>query len=178
MACSIYKIINLKNEKLYIGSAVYFPSRKALHLFQLRNNKHFNKHLQSAFNKYGEESFKFEILEECFKDNLIEREQFYINTLKPKYNKRVIANSNLGRKYIMKEDHKRKIGLKHRKISDKQITEIIQLRKQGMIIRKIGEKFGVDASCISRILNGKFYKGSVNEVDFNNKKSYQWQAVV
>lgn len=59
----IYKIVNKKNDNFYIGSAVNLKRRKTRHFSELRNNKHNNKHLQAAWNKYGEESFVFSIVE-------------------------------------------------------------------------------------------------------------------
>lgn len=53
----IYKIINLKNNKIYFGSSNNLYKRSADHFSALRKGKHENKHLQSAFNKYGEDSF-------------------------------------------------------------------------------------------------------------------------
>lgn len=74
----IYKIINLVNGKFYIGSAVHFRKRWELHRSNLRNNKHDNRHLQNAWNLYGEKIFKFEILKFCDKENLLVNEQIYI----------------------------------------------------------------------------------------------------
>lgn len=64
MAMGIYKIINVVNNKFYVGSAVNFQNRKRRHWWALRNQRHANKHLQSAWNKYGEQSFVFVIVEE------------------------------------------------------------------------------------------------------------------
>ena len=64
MARGIYKIINVVNNKFYVGSAVDFTARKRRHWWALRSQRHPNKHLQAAWNKYGEESFKFLIVEE------------------------------------------------------------------------------------------------------------------
>jgi group I intron endonuclease len=64
MARGIYKIINVVNNKFYVGSAVDFTARKRRHWWALRSQRHANKHLQAAWNKYGEESFKFLIVEE------------------------------------------------------------------------------------------------------------------
>lgn len=60
----IYKIINAINNKFYIGSAVKFGRRKATHLRLLRNGKHSNKHLQAAWDLYGENAFVFAVIEE------------------------------------------------------------------------------------------------------------------
>lgn len=64
MAQGIYKIINLQNNKFYVGSAVDFTKRKRRHWWALRSQKHANKHLQAAWNQYGEDAFKFVIVEE------------------------------------------------------------------------------------------------------------------
>lgn len=60
----IYKIINVVNNKFYIGSAVSFRKRKTRHFSELRNNKHNNRHLQAAWRKYGEQAFVFVVVEE------------------------------------------------------------------------------------------------------------------
>lgn len=60
----IYIILNTKNGKVYIGQTGNFNVRKAMHFSQLRNQRHCNFKLQSAFNKYGESNFNFEILQE------------------------------------------------------------------------------------------------------------------
>lgn len=60
----IYKIINVINNKFYVGSAVDFSRRKTRHFSELRTGKHHNKHLQAAWNKYGEQSFIFAIVTE------------------------------------------------------------------------------------------------------------------
>ena len=64
MKMGIYKIINVKNNKFYIGSAVNFSRRKARHFSELHNNKHNNRYLQASWNKYGESAFVFVVVEE------------------------------------------------------------------------------------------------------------------
>lgn len=95
----VYQILNIIDNKMYIGSSINVSSRLKTHIYNLKNNKHCNKHLQSAWDKYGEENFIFEILERvCNKENLIEREQYWIDKLIPQYNIRLEAKSNLGLK--------------------------------------------------------------------------------
>ena len=63
----VYQIKNIVNGKIYIGSASSkfgFNSRWSRHVFDLKNGKHHSKHLQSSWDKYGSDKFKFEILEE------------------------------------------------------------------------------------------------------------------
>ena len=75
MARGIYKIINIVNNKFYVGSAVNLTRRKTRHFSELRNGKHPNKHLQAAWLKYGEKSFIFVVVEELKEgDDLLETE--------------------------------------------------------------------------------------------------------
>ena len=59
MESGIYKILNNINGKIYIGSTKNFNKRWVTHKYLLRLNKHENKHLQYAWNKYGEVHFEF-----------------------------------------------------------------------------------------------------------------------
>lgn len=60
----IYRITNMANDNFYIGSAESFPRREWQHKYDLKRGQHKNPRLQSAWNKYGEEMFVFEIIEE------------------------------------------------------------------------------------------------------------------
>ncbi len=75
----IYKIINKHNDNFYIGSAVNLKRRKARHFSELRHNKHDNKHLQNAWNLYGESNFEFTVVEFVEdKNNLYEAEDRWL----------------------------------------------------------------------------------------------------
>lgn len=60
----VYTITNMLNNKIYVGYGIDIRKRFWGHTTKLKNNQHHNRHLQNAWNKHGEESFKFEILEE------------------------------------------------------------------------------------------------------------------
>ena len=77
----IYQIRNLVNSKIYVGSAVNLHKRALSHFNALKRNAHANKKLQGAYNKYGLDKLVFEVLEYVEKDTLLEREQYYIDTL-------------------------------------------------------------------------------------------------
>jgi group I intron endonuclease len=64
MSQVIYKIVNLVNDKFYVGSTINKKVRFREHRKQLRGNRHHCKHLQAAWNKYGEEKFDFRVVEE------------------------------------------------------------------------------------------------------------------
>ncbi|MEO5367385.1 MAG: GIY-YIG nuclease family protein [Magnetococcus sp. WYHC-3] len=75
----VYSIINLKNSKRYIGSTNDLVERFKRHSSKLRWNKHKNPHLQSAWNKYGEDSFSFAVIENVDEDILLDKEQFWMD---------------------------------------------------------------------------------------------------
>lgn len=86
MKSGIYRILNINNGDFYIGSSKNLEKRWMIHKSKLKTGKHINCILQRSWNKYGEKTFTFEIIELCNSDNLFEREQFYLDNLKPKYN--------------------------------------------------------------------------------------------
>lgn len=59
----IYKIINQVNDKFYVGSTTNTRERFRTHRNRLRKNRHHSKHLQAAWNKYGEDKFLFKVIE-------------------------------------------------------------------------------------------------------------------
>lgn len=77
--CGIYCVENMVNNKRYIGQSVDLKSRLYHHKSNLKNNKHKNRHLQFAVDKYGIDNFKFYIIEECSVECLDERERYYIS---------------------------------------------------------------------------------------------------
>lgn len=113
----IYQIRNTINGHCYIGSAVNIRERWYGHTSKLNRNKHPNPHLQSAWNKYGADAFKFTILEACFVFALIFREQHYINLLSPVYNIATTAGSLLGMKHTLEARAKISAALKERIIT-------------------------------------------------------------
>lgn len=109
----IYKIVCTESNKIYIGSAYRLGVRYSQHKTKLAKNEHPNPHLQSAYSKYGIDSFYFEVLELCNTDIIIEREQYYIDSCNAAnrlygYNIRIAADSCLGIK--RSEEHNKKMG--------------------------------------------------------------------
>jgi len=144
----IYKITNIVNDKVYVGSAVNIDYRFKTHKRLLKGNKHFNNHLQSSYNKNGKDNFRFEIVELVNEDTLLERETFWISYLMANnpdygYNKRLIVNSNLGIK--LSDVTRKKLSESHlghkrtdeanKKIIESQYKIICQFDTQGKYIR-------------------------------------------
>lgn len=82
MISGVYKIECLVNKKIYIGSSYHVENRFKDHITRLNKNNHRNKHLQNAWNLYGENNFMFYILEECSVEGLIQNEQKWMDNLK------------------------------------------------------------------------------------------------
>ena len=84
--CGVYKITNTITNDFYIGSSKNVKRRWASHKWQSRWNSHPNSQMYQDMQKYGTEKFVFEILAEVEIDKLKEKEQEFIETLKPTYN--------------------------------------------------------------------------------------------
>ena len=118
----IYRIKSLIDDREYVGSAVSLPERCRLHEFHLHHHKHSNKHLQNFYNKYTGASLEFSVIEECHINDLLKREQYFIDTIRPAFNICMVAGNSLGRKHseetcnlisIKKKGTIRNIGFKH-----------------------------------------------------------------
>ncbi len=83
----VYAFRNKVNGKFYVGSTKDFRYRKSQHLQDLRKNRHHSPILQRAYHKYGAKQLFFEVIETVKDINtLLDREQHYIDTLRPEYN--------------------------------------------------------------------------------------------
>lgn len=77
----IYQVRNRVNGKRYIGSSNNVTRRLKEHRSALERSKHGNSHLQYAWNKYGEENFAFESVEEVSggQKARLDHEQIYLD---------------------------------------------------------------------------------------------------
>jgi group I intron endonuclease len=175
----VYEIVNIITNEMYIGSASRIGKSSSLsgfyvrfkkHKHYLQNNTHYNTHLQRAWNKYGESNFKFNILVTCPKEYCIKLEQWFIDNLKPEYNIRLKADSNIGIKFS--DEHKKKLSesiktalsnKKERRLSKNTIlnesqVKIIKYRLENKeSIRSIAKDFPVTHNTIYKIRNNKHY---------------------
>lgn len=82
----VYQILNNQDQCLYVGQTIRFNGRKSAHKTFAKNPSADKQHpsLYKNLNKEGE--IKIQLIEECSKEILLEREKYWINKLKPKYN--------------------------------------------------------------------------------------------
>ena len=130
----IYVIVNLVNNKFYIGRTKNFNNRKTQHFSKLRLNKHGNKYLQNAYNKYGEDNFIF-LIYERFEGTIEELEQLekpYLEQLVDDENCYNLSKNSSGPPVMYGEDNPN-YGLKFSK-----------QRRLEMSLARIGKNTGED----------------------------------
>jgi group I intron endonuclease len=81
MKAGIYKITNIANGKVYVGSSSNIAGRWRQHASTLRLGKHANPKLQHAWNKYGSDAFTFDVIETVDTADLLIREAHHIREL-------------------------------------------------------------------------------------------------
>ena len=193
--CGIYSITNLTNNKRYIGQSVDIYARFGNHKSALRNNRHGNKHLQNAWNTYGEDNFAFEILYICDTNVIDKAEQDYIklfDTMNPEcgYNKEsgghenkclsqesknLISEKHKGKR--LTDEHKSKIGKsgQGREFSDETRSKISQAltgikrsseTKKKVSDSRIGEKSWCNKQIYCIELDEFFYNIKAAEIKY------------
>lgn len=121
---AVYQIQNKITNDIYIGSSVRHDYRRWGHLFHLRKGTHKNRILQKSYNEHGEKAFEFSIVEVVEdRKKLIEREQYYIDTLNPQYNIQKNAASPLGVKHTKESIMNMSIAHMGQKLSPESIAK-------------------------------------------------------
>lgn len=114
-ASGIYRIRNSIDNRIYIGSSKDFRERFKKHEFDMAEGKHHSIHLDRFCSKYfNEVVFFFEILELTKESDLVIREQYYLDTLKPfgerGFNMRKTAFSSAGKPKVKKSFYQYDLG--------------------------------------------------------------------
>lgn len=169
MESGIYIIRNTINNKVYIGKSVLIKSRLYHHKSALKGKRHKNTHLQKSYNKYGVDSFIFEVLEKCPEEYLSAQEGLWINIFQshlPEYgynidyiNEEGMSNRNYDRRIIEKEPNYLLINL--------QTGEHFFYKQIAAIYKELGTKYN---SKLTDLISNqkKFYNNQ--KID---KKSYK-----
>jgi group I intron endonuclease len=152
----------------YIGSAISLTKRRNQHFSDLRASRHANIHLQRAFNKHGSIYFEIvEIVEDVAR--LIEREQFYIDTMKPRYNIAVTAGSQLGFRHSAESRALISKVQKGRVLSPETCRKMSEAR-QGI---KLSEEHRKNISASKKGRKNPFYKAGSRHPQYGIPKSEQ-----
>ena len=134
MDIGIYEIRNTINDKIYIGSSKSITRRFWSHKRELRNGIHDNIKLQRAWDKYGADSFQFNKIIICKKEDLMMYEQLCIDgydVVSKGYNIAPTAGSALG--CIMSDEAKQKISIGNTgKIRSKEFIQLMSDARKGI----------------------------------------------
>lgn len=128
---------NIDKNKIYIGSAKNITTRIKRHLSELKNNKHNNKKMQNYFNKHSLDNFNYRVLVLCSEEELIVKEQFYLDFLKPYFNVLKKAYSLEGYKHTEYSKIRISIKNKGRKMTEEQIKKGVLSRKGQKTVKGI-----------------------------------------
>lgn len=168
MKIGVYQIRNIGNNDLYVGSTtISFKSRWSGHRRLLRSNKHHSIHLQRAWNKYGEESFVFEVLTTCPQEYCPKLEQWFLDSLEPRYNiKKKAINSGPFQKNYSEKSTKanRLIGLKKR-------IPVYQYSLEGEFIK--AWSYCKEAALCLKLHESGIYSAAIGKT--NTASGFQWR---
>lgn len=175
----IYKIENLVNGRVYIGSAINARTRWNYHLYRLRKGTHHNQFLLADYRKCGEEAFSFSVVVECSKDTLLAEEQKlidqYYDDQKMCYNLRKVAESNMG--YKASEETKRKMSASSK--GRLPSPQTIKASKEFHTGHSWEEKYGKEKADIMKEKRSQDCKQMMAEEGFDaisNRSKAAWQC--
>ena len=164
MTIGIYKISNIVNGKVYIGKSQNIEKRFNAHISNLNHNRGHNSHFQNAWDKYGQDNFKFEIIHtlDTYDEKEISNLEIYYISKYDATNFKVGYNFQCGgqggkfserQKMIMKEQSK----FKNASLSEDDIR-LIKLMIYCLMDRKeIAKIFDVKLCVIKSIAEVKNY---------------------
>jgi group I intron endonuclease len=165
----IYKIQSkIKPNRIYIGSAKDINGRWIRHISELNRNIHNNKKLQNHSNKYGLDDLKLEIIHSCSECELVDLEQFYLDSHKTYFNILRNAYSLLNFKHSEEtKEYLRRINKGHKMTPEQNNkNRIAQIGKPPIYPK--GTKFSIDhRNHISEARKRKVINISNNEI-FNS----------
>lgn len=172
----IYRWKNNLNGKTYVGSAINLSKRINSYYNIVKSHKKLRP-IELALSKYGFENFTLEILEYCEKENVMVREQFFIDLLIPEYNILKHAYSLLGFKHseltisklkqkVVSAEHKKILSSLHK---NKKVSEETKL-KLAAATKAYRKKNSLSAEALSVLRNKSIVRNGV-KVDVLNTKT-------
>ena len=137
--CGIYKITNTVTGDFYIGSSKNIKQRWASHKKPSTWNRYSNNPLYQDMQKYGIDKFELQILEEVEVDKLKEKEQQFIETLKPTYNDRKANGWDFERYKEYEKTEKRKKS--RRKAVNKYYSQLCCYNDETLTLNALRKRF-------------------------------------
>ncbi len=148
MSGKIYKITNLINKKIYIGKTTgTLKDRFKKHAWEDKSDNHFRMPIKKAIQKYGQENFTIDLIEECNVEEIDDREIYWISfydTYKTKngYNCTPGGEGGNGK----------------RKLSKEQELNVIKLKFDGYSSEELSKEYNVNKTTISNIIKRHGYR--------------------
>ena len=155
MKSGVYKIVNKINGRVYVGSSITLKQRRRRHLLDLKKGVHRARFMQRDFDKCGFQALEFTVIEEVVDlSTLLQREQHWMDTLKPVYNTERVAGSSLGvrhSKEIIEANRLRNSGFGNgnAKLTDELVQWGVDARKS-MTVAGIAFALGVHKTSLQR----------------------------
>ena len=140
---AVYKIKNTITGDFYIGSSNNVKIRWANHKCPSLWKKYPNKQMYIDMQKYGVDKFAFEILEEVEPDSLKEKEQQFIETLKPTYNDRNANGIDFERRKESSKEYEKtdKRKKSHRKANNKYYSQLCSYNGETLTLKALSNRF-------------------------------------
>jgi hypothetical protein len=171
----IYRWVNTINNHSYIGSTGNLAYRLKMY-FSLKGLENRlpkdNSLIYRALLEYKHENFRLEILEYCNKESLLSKEQYYFDTMSPKYNILKVAGSRLGAKHSLET----LLKFKNRDLGTGHVTTVINQNNGAVVrynsIRKAAKNLKVSHTTLLNYINtNKLLKSTylINNFDNSNK---------
>ena len=167
----IYCFLNVKNKKRYIGKTVNIKKRYMDHIYSLRRKDHINKYFQNSWYRYGEDSFKFIILEACSREELSTKEKYYIKLWKSNLHNKGYnlseggdgGNNRRGRPLTEEQQEKQTRNTPRGSIQhSSKLTDELVLKIKNMVLEfsdiSLSKLFNVSPACIWKIRTGRSWK--------------------
>ena len=155
----IYAIVNLKTDKMYIGSSKNIASRLQVHKNNLLKGIHPSIELQKDFTELGKEYFKAKLIEECT-ENLFVRERFHIENNTNLYNQ-IIPHENGGSLFVPDNirDRIRQRNAEERLLNPEKHE--LANKKSGEVIKRLIQERD------SKVIGGFIKEKRIKSIDIN-----------
>ena len=172
-------ILNTLTADSYIGSAVSVQRRFNEHRNALRKGVHSNRHLQRAWDKYGEGNFDFITLITCARAVLRNIEQRCLDELQPVYN--IAAHVQLPMLSLVHTKETRdKIGNANRgkKRTPEQIAHLRTRLKGRVLTQETRAKMGASRKGVKRQPRSQETKDKLRKANIGRKHTDEARAKI